>query len=118
MTCVEKHIVTLFLFRAKNLIHANSFVIASRKQNSDTLAQLGLLYRHQIEIIRSLTYRDYFNTLPAKGKVPEAWEFGITEQGRTIYIKLAINSGGTRNEHLACISFHFASDAIDYPYKK
>lgn len=117
MVCVEKHRVTLFLFRAKTAIQCGAIVIASRKENSDTLAQLGLRYRHQLEILRGLTYVDYFNTLNATDKDPEAWEFGITEQGRSIYIKLAIVTDGGGNEYLSCISFHFASQPIDFPYK-
>ncbi len=117
MVCLESHRVTLFLFRAKSAIHRGDVVIAARKANSDTLAQLGLLYRHQLEILKGLTYHDYFNTLPPSGKDPEAWEFGVTEQGRSIYIKLALITDRTENEYLTCISFHFATQSITYPYK-
>lgn len=117
MVCVQARRVTLFLFAAKNAIHHGDIVIASRKENSDTLARLGLLYRHQLQILKGLTYRDYFNTLPPAGKDPEAWEFGVTEQGQSIYIKLALIRDSSGNEHLTCISFHFATQPIIYPYK-
>jgi hypothetical protein len=118
VVCVEKHRVTLFLFRAKGLIQAGTLVISSRRKNMDALAQLGLLYVHQLEMLKGLTYHDYFNTLPETINEPEAWEFGIDVQGNTIYIKLAVVGNPTCHEHLACISFHLATGAIVYPYKK
>lgn len=117
MVCLEARRVTLFLFAAKNAIQRGDIVIAARKKNSDTLAQLGLLYRHQLEILKGLTYHDYFNTLSPTVKDPEAWEFGVTEHRRSIYIKLALITDGTGNEYLACVSFHFANQPITYPYK-
>ncbi len=117
MVCLETHRVTLFLFGAKNAIQRGDIVIAARKKNSDTLARLGLLYRHQLEILKGLTYRDYFNTLPPTDKDPEAWEFGVTEQGQSIYIKLALITDRTGNEYLTCVSFHIATQPITYPYK-
>jgi hypothetical protein len=117
MVCVGKHVVTLFLLQAKALIQDGSTAISSRKENADAVTQLGLLHVHQLEILLGLTYREYFNTLPETDKDGEAWEFGVVEQGRTIYIKLSIKGPDDKTKYVDCISFHLATAAINYPYR-
>jgi hypothetical protein len=112
----DRHKVTLFLLLFKGLMsEPGGFMFVDRPKNMKALADLNLTPLQARETIMGLTERNY-----CKGPVPdvdipdeEVWEFGVSSEGETIYIKLKALTG---NGVGLCVSFHKSDRTMEFPY--
>jgi hypothetical protein len=113
----ERHQVVLFLLRMKALVSEGRLYFWSREENSATLAELGLLYKHQIETLEALTAEHYCETLPPQHPNAEAWVFGVRVLGKLLYVKLGIQLTEAQGDYVSCSSFHIAGFPMTHPHK-
>jgi hypothetical protein len=92
--------------------------VVLRRENFESLAQLGLTKKNRNEEIMTLSLADY-----SKGPEPDTdrpgdvWVFGKQIESKDVYIKLKIVQ--EKDVKIAkCISFHPAKYPLDYPYKE
>jgi|WetSurMetagenome_2_1015567.scaffolds.fasta_scaffold189902_1 hypothetical protein len=104
------------------LIAENSFFLAKRVENEKTIRELGFDKKVVKEIILSLRVEDYSEgPCPDRNYKNDVWIFGVVIDGKEIYIKLQISSYNNPGElvpTLYCVSFHFAEQKMDFPYKE
>lgn len=87
----------------------------TRAEFGETLKKLEITESNCIEIIKSLTYKNY-----SEGPVEDTihgnnyWVFGVMVKGIEIYIKI---NKGKENKSVICISFHEAKFKLKYPLK-
>lgn len=88
-------------------------------KNDETLAILGITPKHRAEIIRGLTYEDYYRGPSPDHSKPseEIWEFGKRVKQDNVYIKLKIYEINNRKKG-KCLSFHIAEKPIINPFRK
>jgi hypothetical protein len=91
--------------------------MCSERENVETILALGLKRIHIKEILRQLRTEDY-----SQGPLPDTlyqqspmWVFGKMVKEKEIYIKIQL---GPPNTETVCISFHFAEQKMNYPFKK
>lgn len=115
--------INIALSKIKDTINNSdygNFHFRHRPKNEETLIKLGYLHDHVLDVILTLTYRNYCTgpepnisrSSNAKGAV---WEFGKEVEGIEVYIKIQIIPMGTKNECI-CISFHESERKMRYPY--
>jgi hypothetical protein len=87
----------------------------TRENFIETLKKLGYVPSQCIEVIKGLTYEDYYKG-PSDDKINTGnyWEFGVMVEGIQIYIKINF---GLKDKSVICISFHEAEFKINYPLK-
>jgi hypothetical protein len=86
------------------------------RKNFQTMTDLELQVEHVKEILGVLECSDYCEG-PMKDilyKGSDMWVFGQKVKKREVYIKITI---GQPRDKVICISFHFASYELSYPYK-
>ncbi len=111
----EIYKVKLILFKIKMLIGEGKCSFEEREKNMKTLAELGLLPEDVFQILTELTPQNYYrgpSTDYDTNEIETIWEFGITLEGREIYIKLKLTS-----DYVKDISFHFAEKELKFPLK-
>lgn len=87
-----------------------------RGKNQQTLHDLEISPNKRMEIITSLTVRDYSEgplDEKMRGILP-MWIFGKNVKNKEVYIKISM---GMENTKAVCISFHIAEHPINYPLK-
>ena len=110
--------VQIFLKEFKKIVaQGRGLDIVDRKENLDSLIQLGLTKKNCKNEILNLSVSDYYDgPKPDKDRQGKVWEFGKTIGGHEVYIKLKIAE--TESEKIAkCISFHVAQHPITKPLK-
>lgn len=108
--------VALFLKEFKEIVTTGRGLdIIDRRENIQSLLELGFTKKHCREEILSLSVENYYNgPKPDKDRPGMIWEFGKKIDGDEIYIKLKIAEVGA--EKLAkCISFHKANLPLSFP---
>lgn len=85
-----------------------------RKKNLQTMLDLELTNVSAREHLKKLTYKDFYQG-PTKDYAggPDLWEFGKTIKKKEVYIKITL---GNLNKPVICISFHYPSKTIKYPF--
>jgi hypothetical protein len=112
----QKSFVESFLRDLKIKIDFFGIVLPTTRDNfNETLKKLGCVPSQCIEVIKNLTYEDYFKG-PVDDKINTGnyWEFGVMVDGIEIYIKINF---GLKDKRVICISFHEAEFKINYPLK-
>ena len=112
----ELYKVNLILLKIKMLIDEGKCSFEEqREKNMKTLAALGLLPEDVFQILTGLTPENYYrgpSTDYDTNEIESIWEFGITLEGREIYIKLKLTTDFVKD-----ISFHFAEKAMEFPLR-
>ena len=69
-----------------------------------------------VEQLKKLTIAEYSHTLIDKkdNNPPLLYVFGKNINGKQVYIKLKIK--GKQNKRVLCLSFHYASRKMEFPY--
>ena len=86
-----------------------------RRENKETMKQLGLSMLNVKRILSELTPENY-----SEGPVKDAeeggfyWVFGTEIDNKEIYIKINL---GKENRKVICYSFHFAKSKMNFPKK-
>ena len=107
-----------FLAEFKYLLsHGKFYLIRDRKNNIETLLELGITENQRNDYLFNLTKEDYSEG-PTKDRKRggDIWIFGKIIDSKEIYIKLAINI--YNGKQAVCISFHIAERPLKYPYQK
>lgn len=112
--------VTGYLLRIKKNISIGNFEFVERDKNVKSLARAGILPSQVPGEILALTYKDYFNgpepERDRRHRPGELMFFGKDINGFEFLIKIKIeNNDGF--ESCLCLSFHFPTSPITYPYK-
>jgi len=99
----------------------NYIFLGNRKENFETLLELGLKYSHVKQEILSLTPKEYSQgPLLDKDQInyknESFWIFGKKIQNKLIYIKLKIRKTND-HEEAVCMSFHIAEYQMKFPLK-
>ncbi|MCX6309891.1 MAG: toxin [Bacteroidia bacterium] len=87
-----------------------------RGKNQQALHDLEISPNKRLEIITSLTVRDYSEgplDEKMRGILP-MWIFGKMVKSKEVYIKISM---GIENSKAVCISFHIAEHPMNYPLK-
>jgi hypothetical protein len=117
-----KQEVERFLIKCKLSAH-NQIFLAKRPENKATLLALGYSLENVRDEILQLHSEDY-SYGPEGGKngyAGEAFVFGKIIQNREVYIKVKLsnfNEVGDKELNAFCISFHFSTAPLSYPYRK
>ena len=101
------------LFDMRQAIRCNRCFLVPRKDNMDTLAQLGITGKDAFNEIMQLTYKDYFQGPLADRDRPaedDLWVFKKTVQNEVIYIKFKIEY--QKNREAKFVSFHIDKSGI------
>lgn len=106
----------IVLFKIKMLIGEGKCSFEEqRTKNIHTLTALGLLPEDVFQILLELTPQNYYRGPSIDYNTDEAdciWEFGVTVEGREIYVKLKL-----MDDFVKDISFHFAERELTFPFK-
>lgn len=109
--------IQAYLGQLKAKMTVFGVVFRNREKNLNALAELDITPAQREEYIMGLTPEDYCSG-PNKDKDvpgrPDYYEFGITINGKEVYIK---QSMGLPNKPIDCISFHPAEWPLNYPLK-
>lgn len=108
------------LIRIKSAITAGRYQFINRKKNLESMAAAGLLPRHVVQQILSLSYKNYLHG-PEQEKDSnfpdgELFIFGCVIDSFEFFIKLKLYQQ-SNGEWCTCLSFHFADRPNYYPYK-
>ncbi|MCK4241021.1 MAG: type II toxin-antitoxin system MqsR family toxin, partial [Candidatus Atribacteria bacterium] len=99
---LQREIVRNILIKIKSLVAKGNYIFLwNRKENFETLLELGLKYSHVKQEILSLTPKEYsqgplLDKDQTNYKNEYFWIFGKNVQNKLIYIKLKIRK---TNEH-------------------
>ena len=107
-----------FLFEFKRIAtEGRGIDFVPRRENLETLAELGLTVRNARDEITGLSVSDYCEgPIPDKDKPGNVWVFGKEIGGKEVYIKIRIAS--TEDKKIAkCISFHSSRRPLRFPYR-
>lgn len=108
------------LIRIKSAITAGRYQFIGRRKNLDSMAAVGLLPRHVVQQILSLSYKNYLHGPEQEDNpdfpVGELFVFGCVINRIEFFIKLKLYQQGN-GEWCTCLSFHFAEKPNYYPYK-
>ena len=86
-----------------------------RAVNLQTILDLELTNITVREHLKKLTSKDFYKGPKAdSGGGPNLWEFGKEIKGKEVYIKITL---GYLNKPTICISFHYPTRTIKYPFK-
>lgn len=118
MDVPEKVKAAIFLKEFKEIVtDGRGLDIVSRKENLESLLELGLTRKNAEHEILSLSVSDYCSgPEPDQDRRGSVWMFGKTIGGREVYIKLKIADVGDV-KIAKCISFHVAKHPLCYPLK-
>ncbi len=106
-----------FLVRLKEAIEKHDLKVVNRTKNRDALAELGLTFEIQREVVLGLTTQDFSEgPVPDRDKPGYVWIFGPALESRRLYIKLKLADSGD-GPYALCISFHPAEFPLELPYK-
>jgi len=98
----------------EHLDRAGYLLVNKSDDNAACLATLGLTTKQREAIVRQLAHADYCEgPISEKGRKASAWVFGVTVEGKEIYVKLAL----VKTEAPLCWSFHFPKYPMAYPFR-
>ena len=82
-----------------------------------TMYKLGYDNVDIVEILKTLCVKEYSETKIDKDNThpPLLFVFGKVIDGKEVYIKIKLRERAKRD--IACISFHFAKNKMEYPYR-
>ena len=108
--------VVLFLHLAK-MAAAARFIFVRRRENLETLAQLGITRRHAENPVFGLTPADYSSGPSPDRNNPglEIRVFGLRVRGSEVYVKIQVIADPP--ERCVCISFHESERPMHYPFR-
>lgn len=111
----DEHEINAFLEKAREYIRLKKIDFIHGFQEKYILGHLGISFRDAFEMVKELTYKNYFNGPSPDRDFPneEVWEFGIQDEPDDIYIKLKFRQS---KGDLLMMSFHYAEKPISYPY--
>ena len=82
------------------------------------MVELGFKYHDIYETMLGLSVEDYCaGPCKDKDQPGDVWIFGKIIENKNIYIKMKLASFGPLRV-VRIISFHFAKDPLDYPFRK
>ena len=133
--CSERKDVREFLVQLNSILSSSDFnidsdIVIQRKKLKDdvlspyttenTLLELDYDLKDIVEELKKITIAEYHETIidrsESTGNLIKFYVFGHEINRRTVYIKVRIKHGQTR-EYVFCISFHFAEYPIArFPY--
>ncbi|MCK4308807.1 MAG: type II toxin-antitoxin system MqsR family toxin [Candidatus Atribacteria bacterium] len=119
---LQREIVRNILIKIKSLVAKGNYIFLwNRKENFETLLELGLKYSHVKQEILSLTPKEYsqgplLDKDQTNYKNEYFWIFGKNVQNKLIYIKLKIRKTN-EHEETVCMSFHIAEYQMKFPLK-
>lgn len=91
--------------------------VVPRRENINSLAELGLTKKNRTEEIMNLSVTDYCEgPLPDRDRPGEIWIFGKRIGGKEVYIKLKIAKAG-KEKMAKCLSFHSAGYPLAFPFQ-
>ena len=110
--------IGLFLtdFKQKLLVFGVFFI--HRDKNIQTLLDLEITSLQRVYYLQNLTVEDYSegpNDDLFDPESPPNYIFGITINGKEIYIKINL---GKPQKSVMCISFHISDIKMKYPFKE
>lgn len=110
--------ISIFLKEFKKIVtQERGLDIVDRKENLNSLLQLGLTKRNCEQEILNLSVSDFYaGPKPDQDRSGVIWEFGKKISGHDVYIKLKIAEAGSVRM-AKCISFHIAEHPIINPLK-
>lgn len=114
MASIEE--IEKFLYDIREKMRFFDIVFRNREKNLRTLQILDLIPAERIEIIKALTYKNYYcgpKIDTEDPRMPDYFEFGVQIKGEPVYIKL---NRGLPNKAVDCASFHIAERTITYHY--
>lgn len=114
---MKKEPILQFLKQFKSKIKVFGIVYRDdRGKNTQTLADLEISPALRDKVIEGIELEDYCQgPVPDKlNKGSEMWVFGKLIKNKEIYIKVTM---GIVNASAICISFHFAEQPLQYPFK-
>ena len=89
---------------------------SDREKNFNTMKALEFSINDVKNELKGLEVT-HFSDGPIKETIyggADMWVFGKPIQGKEVYIKITI---GQPSNQVLCISFHFAEQSLNYPYK-
>lgn len=107
----------LMLIKEK-LSSKKGYTFIPRPKNMEALTNAGLTIPQAIEIVKNLTYKDYFNGPTDDRNYPntgDMWEFGCNPIYGDFYIKIKISY--IDGDPIIILSFHDPVRPIRYPYR-
>ncbi|MBE3128084.1 MAG: type II toxin-antitoxin system MqsR family toxin [Actinobacteria bacterium] len=119
---LQREIVRNILIKIKSLVAKGNYIfLGNRKNNLETLLDLGYKPEHIKQDILSLTPKEYSEgPLLDKDQInykdESFWIFGKNIQNKLIYIKLKIRKIN-EYEEAVCMSFHIAEYQMKFPLK-
>jgi len=119
---LQREIVRNILIKIKSLIAKGNYIfLGSRKENIETLLELGLKSCHVKQEILSLSPKEYsqgplLDKDQGNYKNEYFWIFGKNAQNKLIYIKIKIRETNDCEEAV-CLSFHIAKYQMRFPLK-
>lgn len=115
MTTIIEVEVFLSDFKVKSEVFGLYFR-DERQKNTQALFDLELTGAKRLEIVKSITAKDY-----AEGPLDDnlhgiasLWVFGKKHKNQEIYIKISM---GQKDDPAICISFHCSEHPMKYPFK-
>lgn len=116
MATRDEVISFLTLFQTKAKIFGILY-FGGREKNMRTLTELGITAKYRDEIVKQITFRDYYKgpETNVMNNLGDMWVFEKTVNQKEIYIKITL---GQTNSQTVCISFHIAEHPISYPFKR
>jgi hypothetical protein len=101
-----------------NPIAEQGWVLVPRLENKECILQLGFRYQDIVETLLGLSVEDYCEGPCRDRDQPgELWVFGKVIENKAVYIKMKLASFGPLRI-VRVISFHFAKDTLEHPFKE
>ena len=93
------------------------WVLVPRKENLDSMSELGFNFQDVRDVILGLSVADYCEgPVQDRDEIGDLWVFGKVISNRELYIKLKLASFGDL-KLVRVVSFHKANRPLSYPYK-
>jgi hypothetical protein len=112
----DRSAVAAFLVDLKSVLKSGGdFFLIPRRENLQSLADLGLTFKNCRDILLDLSVDNYHDgPLEDRDRPGMVWIFGKDIGGCEIYIKLKL-IGAESAEKVVCISFHRANFTMRFP---
>lgn len=102
----------------KPVAGCQGWVLVLRQENKECILQLGFKYQDIYETLLSLSVEDYCEgPCQDRDQPGDLWIFSKVIENQDIYIKMKLASFGPLRI-VRVISFHFAKQPLDHPYKE
>ena len=97
---------------------SQDFFFNTGRKNRETLLALDYSMEDVLDNLKHLTIEEYSEALIDKDNndPPILYVFGKLIDSRMVYIKIKLRKKSNTNDHLICISFHFAEQDMAFPF--